>query len=72
LRDRPDRQSELAAIRCPTLVIVGQEDKISPLAEMSVMASAIPGARLVEIAGAGHLSNLENPNDFVSAIANFI
>jgi 3-oxoadipate enol-lactonase len=72
LRDRPDRQSELAAIRCPTLVIVGKEDKISPPAEMSVVASAISGARLVEIAGAGHLSNLENPNDFVSAIANFI
>lgn len=72
LRDRPDRQSELASIRCPTLVIVGKEDKISPPAEMSAVASAISGARLVEIAGAGHLSNLENPNDFVSAIANFI
>jgi len=72
LRDRPDRQAELTAIRCPTLVIVGKEDKISPPAEMSVVASAISGARMVEIAGAGHLSNLENPNDFVSAIANFI
>jgi pimeloyl-ACP methyl ester carboxylesterase len=39
---------------------------------MSVVASAISGARLAEIAGAGHLSNLENPNDFVAAIANFI
>ena len=72
LRDRPDRRAELSAIACPTLVIVGTEDKISPPAEMAGMASAIPGARLVEIAGAGHLSNLERPNDFVDAVANFI
>jgi 3-oxoadipate enol-lactonase len=72
LRDRPDRRAELSAIRCPTLVIVGSEDKISPPAEMAEIASAIPGARLVEIAGAGHLSNLERPNEFSSAIAHFI
>jgi pimeloyl-ACP methyl ester carboxylesterase len=72
LRDRPDRQSELANIRCPTLVVVGKEDKISPPAEMASITSAIPGARLIEIAGAGHLSNLENPEAFVAALANFI
>jgi len=72
LRDRPDRRAELSAIRCPTLVIVGSEDKISPPAEMAEIASAIPEARLVEIAGAGHLSNLERPNEFSSAIAQFI
>jgi 3-oxoadipate enol-lactonase/4-carboxymuconolactone decarboxylase len=54
------------------LVIVGTEDKISPPAEMAEIASAIPGARLVEIAGAGHLSNLERPNELSSAIAHFI
>ena len=72
LRDRPDRRAELSAIRCPTLVIVGTEDRISPPAEMAEIASAIPGARLVEIAGAGHLSNLERPNEFSSAVAHFI
>jgi pimeloyl-ACP methyl ester carboxylesterase len=72
LRDRPDRQSELAAIQCPTLVIVGAEDQISPLAEVAGMARAIPNARLVEIAGAGHLSNLEKPVEFVAAISNFM
>jgi pimeloyl-ACP methyl ester carboxylesterase len=39
---------------------------------MSALASAISGARLVEIPGAGHLSNLENPNDFVAALKHFI
>ena len=72
LRDRPDRQAELASIACPTLVIVGKEDKISPPAEMAGIASAISGARLVEIVGAGHLSNLENPDDFVAALKKFI
>jgi 3-oxoadipate enol-lactonase len=72
LRDRPDRQAELPAIDCPTLVIVGQEDRISPPAEMAAMARAIPNARLLEIAGAGHLSNLEKPAEFVAAISNFM
>jgi 3-oxoadipate enol-lactonase len=72
LRDRPDRRGELSAIACPTLVVVGTEDKISPPAEMAGMASAISGARLIEISGAGHLSNLEKTNDFTAAIANFI
>jgi pimeloyl-ACP methyl ester carboxylesterase len=38
LRDRPDRRAELATIRCPTLVIVGTEDKISPPTEMADIA----------------------------------
>jgi pimeloyl-ACP methyl ester carboxylesterase len=72
LRDRPDRRGELATIAVPTLVIVGSDDKISPPAEMAGMAAAIPGARLVEITGSGHLSNLERPSEFVAAVANFI
>lgn len=72
LRDRPDRQRELSAIACPTLVVVGRDDVISKPAEMDAMAAAIPGARFVEIRAAGHLSNLENPTDFVAALATFI
>jgi pimeloyl-ACP methyl ester carboxylesterase len=53
-------------------VIVGKEDKISPPAEMASIASTISGARLVEIAGAGHLSNLERPENFVAALVNFL
>jgi 3-oxoadipate enol-lactonase len=72
LRDRPDRRAELPDIRCPTLAIVGSDDKISPRAEMAAIAEAIPGSRLTEIPGAGHLSNLEKPAEFVAAISNFI
>jgi len=72
LRDRPDRRAELVGIDCPTLVIGGSDDKISPPAEMAEIARSISGSRWVEIAGAGHLSNLEKPAEFVAAVANFI
>jgi pimeloyl-ACP methyl ester carboxylesterase len=72
LRDRPDRRAELASIQCPTLVIVGSDDKISPYAEMAAIAQSISGSCLREIPGAGHLSSLEKPSEFVAAISNFI
>jgi 3-oxoadipate enol-lactonase len=72
LRDRPDRQAELAAIACPTLVIAGTADSLSPLDEMTAMAGRIRGARLVPIPGAGHLSNLERPAEFAAAIRDFL
>lgn len=72
LRDRPDRSGELAAIRCPTLVVRGADDQITPDAEMRRMAAAIPGARFVEIAGSGHLPNLETPRAFNAAVLEFL
>jgi 3-oxoadipate enol-lactonase len=72
LRDRPDRTTGLAGIRVPTLVVVGTADGVTPPAESRAMAAAIPGAKLVEIPGAGHLSNLEAPAAFDRAVAEFI
>ncbi len=72
LRDRPDRRTELARITCPTLVIVGSEDALTPPAESRDMATAIKGARLVEIPGSGHLSNHEAPAAFVAAVSEFL
>jgi 3-oxoadipate enol-lactonase len=71
LRDRPDRTAELPEIAVPTLVVVGSEDALSPAAEARTMAAAIPNARVAEIPGAGHLSNLENPDAFTAALAGF-
>jgi pimeloyl-ACP methyl ester carboxylesterase len=68
LRDRPDRWSELPLISCPTVVIVGQEDALTPASEARAMAGAIPDAQLVELPGAGHLSNLEAPDAFAAAL----
>jgi pimeloyl-ACP methyl ester carboxylesterase len=72
MRDRPDRSAELGRVTCPTLVLCGAEDAISPPAEMRAMADAIPGARYAEIPGAGHLSNIENPNAFNRELMAFL
>ena len=71
LRDRPDRTAELPEIAAPTLVVVGSEDALSPPAEARTMAAVVPNARVVEIPGAAHLSNLENPDAFAAALAGF-
>jgi pimeloyl-ACP methyl ester carboxylesterase len=57
---RPDRRGDLARISVPTLVIVGEEDVITPPAEAKTMAGAIRNARLEVIPGAGHLAPYEN------------
>jgi pimeloyl-ACP methyl ester carboxylesterase len=60
MASRPDRTADLASIRVPTLVIVGEEDVITPPAEVQALADAIPGARLEVIPEAGHLAPYEN------------
>lgn len=62
LMARPDSRPGLSAITVPTLVLVGEEDLITPPAEASEIAQGIGAqARLVTIPGCGHLSTLENP-----------
>lgn len=58
---RPDSTALLGAIRVPTVVIHGLDDKIISETEARAMAGAIPGAKFVGISGAGHLPNLEDP-----------
>ena len=58
---RPDRMDLLPAIRCPTLVMVGRQDALIPLARSAEMAEAIPGARLAVIEECGHLPTMERP-----------
>jgi len=72
LRDRPDRSAELGAIRCPTLVIRGADDQVTPAADMRELAQAIAGATFVELPGAGHLSHLEAPGPFERALMPFL
>ena len=69
---RPDMTAALGQIRCPTLVVVGQEDAISPSAEMHGIAEAIAGAKFVEIPAASHMSPLENPAAVNAAILDFL
>lgn len=69
---RPDSSDLLPRIHCPTLVLVGEQDTLTPPAEAEKLAQAIPGARLEIIAGAGHLSNLEQPARFTHLVEDFL
>jgi len=66
-----DYKGRLGAICTPTLMIVGDADGPHP-EEMRALAQLVPGARLVEIGPAGHLSNLEQPAAFNRALAAFL
>ena len=72
LRTRPDSRSTLATITCPTLVVVGAEDTLTPPDLSRMIAEGIVGARLVTIRGAGHLANVEQPAAFTAALASWL
>ncbi len=67
-----DRAAPLEKIRVRTLVMVGTEDTVYPPAMARDIARRIPGAKLVEIEGAGHLSNLDRPDEFNAALESFL
>jgi pimeloyl-ACP methyl ester carboxylesterase len=69
---RADVTGDLPRIDVPTLVIVGREDTLTPVAASEQMASAIRGAKLAVLDGAGHLSNLEAPAAFTAALERFV
>jgi pimeloyl-ACP methyl ester carboxylesterase len=71
MRDRPDSTGFLHEISIPTLVVVGERDALTPPADSEAIAAAIPGARLVTIAGAGHLTPMERPKAVAGALAEF-
>ena len=72
LRSRPDATPGLAAITAPTLVIVGDEDVLTPPGDAGFLAQHIPGAQLETVTGAGHLSNLERPEAFTRVLTRFL
>jgi 3-oxoadipate enol-lactonase len=67
-----DQRDRAAGISVPTLVLCGEEDKVTPRALSEELASLIPGARLETVAGAGHISNLERPAEFNRLAEEFI
>ena len=72
LMTRPDSTPLLASIHVPTLIVVGEEDTITPPAAAESMHRAIAGSELVRIPEAGHLSSLEQPARFTAALAAFL
>jgi len=69
---RKDRRGDLERITVPTLVLVGEDDVISPPVEARELAASIPDARLEIIPAAGHLAPYENPLAANDAIVRFL
>lgn len=69
---RADSPDLLPEIRVPTLVIVGEQDAITPVQDARTLFERIPEAQLELITDAGHLSNLEQPRAFTGAVARFL
>ena len=72
MKHRPDSTDELEAITVPTLVIVGEDDALSPPDVARGMQERIRGAELAVLPHAGHLSNLEAADEFNAAVAAFL
>lgn len=72
MAERRDSSSLLPQVRVPVLIIVGEEDSVTPPSDAERMAAALPHARLVRIAGAAHLSNVEQADEVNRAIAAFV
>ena len=69
---RPDGRRELPKITCPTLVLCGREDALTPLHLHEEMASLIPASRLRVIEECGHLSTLERPEAVAAALREWL
>jgi 3-oxoadipate enol-lactonase len=69
---RRDQTDLLPSINVPALIVVGGEDSITPPADAEAMAAKIEGSRLVVVEGAGHLSNVERPEEFNRALVEFL
>ncbi len=69
---RVDSRPGLPAIDCPTLVIVGDGDVVTPPELAQEIVSGIPGARLSMIRDSGHLSTLEQPAAVAKSMAEFL
>ncbi len=72
MRDRPDRAVELAKLRIPALVIVGEHDAIISLEVAKKTSMKIPGATLHVVPNAGHMSPMEAPTDVNEALRAFV
>ena len=72
MKKRPDVTPDLEKIDVPTLVVVGEEDKLSSPEVAESMRAAIPDCRLSVLPGAGHLSNIEAPEAFNEALSGLL
>jgi len=72
MAERDDQTDLLPKISVPSLILVGAEDAITPVADSEKMHQAIAGSRLVVLENAGHVSNLERAEQFNNALLEFL
>lgn len=72
LAARMDMTESLGKISVPTLIITGEKDRVAPQADAELMHSKIKNSKMAIIHNAGHLSNLENRQEFDSALVQFL
>ena len=72
LRDRPSSIADLPGIDVPVIVVVGEEDELTPVVHSQTMAAAIPGAELRIVPGSGHVSSLEAPAEVTRALRDLL
>ena len=72
IMNRADSRPGLGTILCPTLVLVGADDTLTPPDRAAEMMAGIPGARQVVVPKCGHLSPLEQPQPVTDALVAFL
>lgn len=72
LAERPNYAGLLKKVRTPTLIIAGDHDQLIPVESALNMARKIPGSAVALIKGAGHLPNIEKPEEFNNVIRRFL
>lgn len=69
IMQRPDARDSLSQIACPTLLLCGEHDLLTPIDRHEEMKQLIPGAQMVVVRGSGHLPTLEKPDETSRALA---
>ena len=72
IMSRPDSRPSLGAIQCPTLVLVGNEDALTPVSVALTIADGIAGSKLEIVQDCGHLSTMERPDAVTEALRAWI
>ena len=72
MAERPDSTAVLREATFPVLIVVGEEDTLTPPAEAEAMFKVIPGSEMATLSGVGHLPSLEDPQAFNAVVSTFI
>lgn len=72
IMERPDNRPFLGQITCPTLIVVGAEDALTPVKVHEEIHAGIPGSRLVIVPDCGHLATMERPAAVNAALAQWL